>query len=57
MSGQIAALRNPIRHRRHIDEIAFKDGEAGVIWFERMLGKPEGSLDVNDAEEKPPTAT
>ncbi len=37
--GQVAALRNAIRHSRHVDEIAKKEGEAGIIWFERVLGK------------------
>jgi len=35
--SQLAELRNAIRHSRTIDEITRKEGEAGVIWFERNL--------------------
>lgn len=37
--GQSAALRNTLRHSRRIDEITYKEGEAGIIWFERVLEK------------------
>jgi len=37
--GQLAELRNAIRHSRTLDEITRKEGEAGVIWFERVLRK------------------
>ena len=37
--GQLASLRNALRHSRRIDEIAHKEGEAGIIWFERVLEK------------------
>jgi hypothetical protein len=37
--GQLTALRNALRHSRHIDEITYKEGEAGIIWFERVLEK------------------
>jgi hypothetical protein len=36
---QIAGLRNGIRHSRSVDEITPKEGEAGIIWFERVLRK------------------
>jgi hypothetical protein len=41
--GQVAALRNALRHSRHVDEIARTDGEAAIMWFQRVLGK---TLDV-----------
>ena len=34
---QIAELRNCFRHVRTVDEIALKEGEAAVMWFERIL--------------------
>lgn len=37
--GQLADLRNSIRHSRSVDEIARKEGEAAVIWFRQMLRK------------------
>jgi len=37
--GQLAGLRNSIRHTRSINEITQKEGEAAIIWFERVLGK------------------
>jgi hypothetical protein len=37
--GQLAGLRNEIRHSRSVDEITHKEGEAGIIWFERVLRK------------------
>jgi hypothetical protein len=36
---QIAGLRNGIRHSRSVDEITQKEGETGIIWFERVLRK------------------
>jgi len=35
--GQLAELRNAIRHSRTIDEIARKEGEAALLWFEKVL--------------------
>jgi len=35
--GQLAELRNGIRHSRSVDEITRKEGEAGVLWFEQVL--------------------
>lgn len=35
--GQLAELRNGIRHSRHVGEIAHKEGEAAILWFEHTL--------------------
>jgi hypothetical protein len=35
--NQVAGLRNVVRHSRSVDEITQKEGEAGIIWFERVL--------------------
>jgi hypothetical protein len=35
--GQLAELRNGIRHSRTIDEITRKEGEAAILWFSRVL--------------------
>lgn len=37
--GQLAELRNGIRHSRTVDEITRKEGEAAVIWFKKVLEK------------------
>ncbi len=37
--GQIAALRNALRHSRFVDDIVRTEGEAGIMWFERVLSK------------------
>lgn len=37
--GQLAELRNSIRHSRSVDEITQKEGEAALIWFQQVLGK------------------
>ena len=37
--NQLAELRNGIRHSRTVNDIARKEGEAAVIWFETVLGK------------------
>lgn len=37
--GQLAELRNSIRHSRTISEITSKDGEAAILWFEQALKK------------------
>ena len=34
---QLAELRNGIRHSRAVDDIARKEGEAAVLWFEQLL--------------------
>jgi len=34
---QISELRNGIRHSRTVDEITQKEGEAAILWFEKVL--------------------
>jgi hypothetical protein len=36
---QLAELRNGIRHSRQVDDITRKEGEAAVLWFEKVLAK------------------
>ncbi|QDU09641.1 DUF262 domain-containing protein [Gimesia aquarii] len=35
---QLAELRNGIRHSRTVDEVTRKEGEAAILWFEKVLG-------------------
>jgi len=35
--GQLAELRNSIRHSRAVDEITRKEGEAAILWFGQVL--------------------
>ena len=37
--GQLADLRNGIRHSRSVDEITRKEGEAAILWFEQLNGR------------------
>lgn len=37
--GQLAELRNAIRHSRTVDEITCKEGEAAILWFRQVLSK------------------
>ena len=37
--GQISELRNGIRHSRTVDEITRKEGEAAILWFEKVLNR------------------
>lgn len=37
--GQLAELRNGLRHSRSVDEIARKEGEAALLWFEQVLSR------------------
>jgi len=37
--GQMAELRNGIRHSRTVDEITRKEGEAALLWFRQVLNK------------------
>ncbi len=37
--GQLAELRNGIRHSRTVDDVTRKDGEAAVLWFGKVLAK------------------
>ena len=39
--GQLAELRNGIRHSRSVDEVTSKEGEAAILWFEHVLGKDD----------------
>lgn len=34
---QLCNARNPIRHSRTLDEITEKEGEAAILWFEKVL--------------------
>jgi hypothetical protein len=46
--GKLADLRNALRHSRVVDDITEKDGEAAIMWFERVLAKtlePDGLED------------
>jgi hypothetical protein len=36
---QLAEARNGIRHSRNLSEIAKKEGEAALLWFEQVLSK------------------
>lgn len=35
--GQLAELRNSIRHSRKVNDVARKDGEAAILWFRQVL--------------------
>ena len=37
--GQLAELRNGIRHSRMVDDVTRKEGEAAVIWFNTVLSR------------------
>jgi hypothetical protein len=37
--GQLAELRNGIRHSRTVDEVTRMEGEAAILWFETVLSK------------------
>ena len=37
--GQLAELRNCIRHSRSVDEITRKEGEAAILWFNHVLAR------------------
>ncbi len=37
--GQLADLRNGIRHSRAVDEVTRKEGEAAILWFGQVLHK------------------
>lgn len=37
--GQLAELRNGLRHSRSVDEIARKEGEAALLWFGQVLSR------------------
>ena len=35
--GQVANLRNSIRHSRQVDEVTRKEGEAAILWFRQVV--------------------
>ncbi len=37
--NQLCELRNGIRHSRTVDEITSKEGEAAILWFEKVMVK------------------
>jgi hypothetical protein len=37
--GQLAELRNALRHSRSVDQITQKDGEVAVLWFNQALSR------------------
>ena len=37
--GQLAELRNGIRHSRTVDDITRKEGEAAILWFGQVLNR------------------
>jgi hypothetical protein len=37
--GQLAEVRNGIRHSRSVDAVTRKDGEAALLWFKQVLAK------------------
>lgn len=49
--GQLAELRNAIRHSRTLSELTIKDGEAALLWFDEMLS----AADAPDRPSKPDT--
>lgn len=36
---QLAELRNGIRHSRHVDDVTRKEGEAALLWFQKVLAR------------------
>ena len=37
--GQLAELRNTIRHSRPMNDVTRKDGEAALTWFDQVLAQ------------------
>ena len=37
--GQLAELRNGIRHSRSVDEVTRKEGEVTILWFEQEFAR------------------
>ena len=35
--GQLAELRNGVRHSRTVDEVTRKEGEAAILWFKQVI--------------------
>lgn len=48
--GQAATLRNAIRHSRAADEVARKDGEAALGWFDQAINRRSEQLAVEDPQ-------
>ena len=48
---QVAELRNAIRHSRTVDEVVRKEGEAAILWFDRLLAPA-----IKDGQEIPDAA-
>jgi hypothetical protein len=42
--GMLSELRNAIRHSRPVDEITLKEGEAAILWFDRVLKNSTGII-------------
>ena len=40
LSVRVAEFRNAVRHSRAVDGIVEKDGEASIMWFEKVLNQP-----------------
>lgn len=40
--GQLAELRNVLRHSRAVDQITRKEGEAAILWFEQVIAVHKG---------------
>lgn len=38
MRGETTQLKTGIPHRRTVNEVTRKEGEAAVLWFEKVLG-------------------
>ena len=41
---QLAELRNGIRHSRTVDDVTRKEGEASILWLDRVLGRSASSV-------------
>lgn len=37
--NQLSGIRNPIRHSRPVSDVALKEGEAALLWFEEVLAR------------------
>lgn len=42
--GQLAELRNALRHTRTVDEVTRKEGEAAITWFRQILVEPAAAV-------------
>lgn len=55
--GQLANLRNGIRHSRHVDQVTSMEGSAAVLWFGQLLSKHAEPSSGDLAEEGDVTTT